>query len=906
MSLLELENSAIGFLAAIPNRTPEKVRQVLRTFLQLRQDLQETVSDEQLEAIAKSIEAKLIVNMTDAAKIQLPFEEWLPRRRGDASSYYYKRYRTWLESVRGFAPAVLGVMDKDTDKVVGLLEDPGRGGAWRRRGLVVGHVQSGKTANYTGVICKAADYGYRFIVLLTGIQEILRVQTQERIEDGFVGVNSEVRGQVDPSRGLTGVGAFGLEHRPMALTSRSADFRATNATLTVPLQAASEPVILVMKKNVRILANLIEWLQANSQDSAGRISGIPMLLIDDEADNASINIAADADSPSSINNALRRLLDVFDRNAYIGYTATPFANIFIDPDSVDAMCRQDLFPRDFIVSLDAPTNYVGASRIFLEDGDLNSCLEEVSDHVMLLPERHKITFEPGALPESLRRAVRSFIIARAVRIARGHGSDHSSMLVNVSRFNSVQARITGLINGYLNALRDACKGHAQLPSSEALRDPEIRDLHETWLEMASRPIPETWEALLPLLGRAAGPVEVRTINSRSSDALDYRKYRETGLHVIAVGGLALSRGFTLEGLLVSYFLRNSIMYDTLLQMGRWFGYRDGYEDICRIFMTSDAVSWYAHICEATEELREEFRLMERAGRVPQDFGLRVRSHPDSLIVTARNKMRSGKVVRHKVSLGGKLIETAAVREASAARKRNMECLEKLVSSLDTARGAAHRIDLGYLWSDVSAVLVKDFISAFRNHDEASLKTQAPAVVSYISAREMENLSLWDVCLYSPQRPDPHASSTRVGTYRVSGQLRTAELRVPADGDGFLSISKGAVRVASRGAERAGMSADEIQAARDEFKLRSPGQSISDKQYRQHRTRPLLMLHVLDVFYTRRGETTEHEAREVVAWGVSFPGTGLEDADTEYVVNTRWWQDNFGDDLEEYAEDADAT
>jgi hypothetical protein len=701
------------------------------------------------------------------------------------------------------------------------------------------------------------------------------------------------------------VGKFGLDRRPMSLTSRDSDFSISHAMLPVPLQAVKEPVILVMKKNGHILRNLVEWLRNNSQDSGGRISGVAMLLIDDEADNASINTAADASSPTSINARLRELLSLFDRNAYLGYTATPFANIFIDPESVDAMKQEDLFPRHFIVSLDAPTNYVGAERIFMPDGDLRHGLRLITDHQSALPERHKITHEPTGLPESLSEAIRAFILARAVRIARGHETSHSSMLVNVSRFNSVQAKVTGLINDQLNTIRIACRGHTMLPTADALRDPQIRALHQIWIGYFESNLDENWKDIQPLLARSAGPVELRTINSKSADTLDYRRYKDTGLHVIAVGGLSLSRGFTLEGLMTSYFLRNSIMYDTLLQMGRWFGYRDGYENVCRIYMTGEASSWYAHICEASEELRDEFRKMERAGRRPEDFGLRVRSHPDSLIVTARNKMRTGRQVRHKVSLGGRLIETTAVRADVASLKANRESLSAITARIDAAAGKAEHSSLGYIWHGVPATLVREYLRGFRNHDDASLKTQADPVAAYITARESTELARWDVCLYSPN--DAEGPDVSVGPYRVRQQMRGAELRNPTEGAPYLAVSRGASRVASRGAERAGMADTEINAAKAAFNERtgsgSTRRSMSDKDYREFRTSPLLMLHVLKLRYQRQGDSTEHELQDVVAWGMSFPATTVEDTEVEYVVNTRWWNENFGEDLEEYVEES---
>ena len=214
MSLQDLQNNAIGILSNMPARTPEQVRLVLRTVLPLYPDLSATINDGQIEEAARQIEARLSISMSDASTIQVEFEEWLPGRRASLTPYYYDRYRKHLAN-RGFGSAVLGVLDKDTDKIVGLMQDPEKPGRWARRGLVVGHVQSGKTANYTGVICKAADYGYKFIVILTGIQEDLRVQTQERIEEGFTGRSSEA---TNGRESAIGVGLYGLERQPICLT----------------------------------------------------------------------------------------------------------------------------------------------------------------------------------------------------------------------------------------------------------------------------------------------------------------------------------------------------------------------------------------------------------------------------------------------------------------------------------------------------------------------------------------------------------------------------------------------------------------------------------------------------------------------------------------------------------------
>ncbi|MFG6449431.1 Z1 domain-containing protein [Roseateles sp. BYS180W] len=902
MTLNDLENNAIGVLATMPERTPESVRTVLTTLLMLSPDLKSQTSGEQLELCAQRIETKLFVRVNDASSIELDreFKQWLPQRRAEVEGhFYYPRYRRWL-SQKGFVSNVLGVLDKDTDKIVGLLGDPLVAKPWSRRGLVVGHVQSGKTANYSGVICKAADYGYKFIVILAGIQEDLRAQTQERIEEGFIGSNSDK----EAGDTIVGVGRLGLGRRPLTLTSRADDFRVMHARLTMPIDSLKEPLVLVMKKNAKVLANLVEWLKKKNKDPSGRISGTPMLLIDDEADNASVNTSANADSPTSINARIRELLSLFDKNVYLGYTATPFANIFIDPESVDAMDREDLFPRDFIVSLDAPTNYVSAARLFGGDGDLAVSLIPVEDQESTLPEKHKITWKVPSLPPSLKEAVATFLLARAVRCCRGNGTSHSSMLVNVSRFNDVQTQVTGLVKSEVVRYLEACQGHAALPEAQALRDPAIAELRRVWDEQFAGKVPETWSDVQARLREAVGPVDVRKINSKSADTLDYKRNEETGLHVIAIGGFALSRGFTLEGLTVSYFLRNSMMYDTLLQMGRWFGYRDGYADVCRVYMTDDAIGWYSHISEAIDELRYEFKRMERANRTPREFGLRVRSDPESLIITARNKMRTGKQVRHSISLGGSLIETTSLRKDVLDQNRKLA--EEFVASLDRRHGArAVSLDAGWLWSGVSAAEVRDFIERFRNYDDLCIKTQAAPVNAYIQARELDEMPEWDVCLFSPSKAD--AGPFLLGSRTVQLQERSSSWDEADDGVGYFRINGKSSRVASRGQERVGLSEDEVKRAREDFFAISgnEGKSISDKAYRLARTRPLLMLHLL--LLRESSPLQDQKPREeagALAWGISFKATGRPEQQVEYVVNTTWWKSNFQEDLEEAAEESE--
>jgi hypothetical protein len=871
--------------------TPEIIRKVIELTLEIQGPEAPQFSDKAqfVELIARSIEEKLDLTMPDATVIQLPFKEWLGERKASHTDlYFWDRYRNSLLQ-DGFGKEIVGTIGRDTDKIVGLLENPLKSGAWKRRGLVVGHVQSGKTANYNGVICKSADYGYKIIILLAGVHNNLRSQTQQRVEEAFIGVDTDKKDRNLPLKECkTGAGKLGDEMRiPFSLTSREHDFRKNSAkAATFSLNAVKEPVILVIKKQTSVLRNLIEWLNSLNETTQGKIRNVPLLLIDDEADNASINVA-NGDNPTRINAQIRALLAMFEQSSYLGYTATPFANIFIDPDTTHEMFEDDLFPKDFIVSLEAPDNYVSAARMFGEDGDLAYMIIPVSDHLESFPERHKIDHKIRQLPESLTEATRRFVLGRAVRILRGRGQDHASMLVNVSRFNSVQQQVASYLTDYLEELRSSVKFHVGLADPEALRDPGMRDLYETWNQM-SLSHGEEWEQVKSNLLAAIGSMVVRTINNKSPDRLDYKNHKENGLHVIAVGGLSLSRGFTLEGLMVSYFIRNSIMYDTLLQMGRWFGYRDGYLDLCSLYMTDEAQSWYAHISSAIDELRAEFRLMEKQGRSPAEFGLKVRTHPQSLIVTARNKMKTGRKVVHSVTLKGRLIETAYLKSSSTAMTHNRNQLTEMVVALESHK--RHEMsDTNYLWKEVPAELVIQFIERFQNHDDASAITQSAPVLDFIRS-EPEKFKYWDVCLYSLKKGE----KVRVGPIEVIQQERSC-----VQLSGCYQVSGKKMRVASRGAESVGLTIDEMADAKEAAE-REGFTNVPDYIYRQKRSRPLLMLHLLDLRKQENKETKDRFASEVCAWGISFPGYkgSSSGKEVEYLVNTVWWSEQHKEEVEE--------
>ena len=861
------------------------------------------VTDEQADELAQWFETVHGVTMTDGATLQeTGFEPWLEGARAGLDPYYWDRYRELLVH-RVFSSHVLATMDNVTDRILGLLENPAKEGEWDRRGMVMGHVQSGKTANYTGLICKAADAGYRVIIIIAGIHNNLRNQTQRRIDEGLVGFDSTGRHRgMLPQQSLLGVGRIDSRRSPNAFTTSQRDFnKAIADSVQIPLQNLLEPAVFVIKKNTSTLKNLIEWLTAHNARHGTATVREPMLLIDDEADNASINIRHRQDEVSRINGQIRELLGLFERSCYVGYTATPFANIFIDPDSEDAMLGHDLFPRDFIVSLDPPDNYFGATDVLIEDPD--RIVHPIDDHADLLPLRHKIDHRITGLPESLETAVRVFVVARAIRLARGQEGQHNSMLVNVSRFVAVQGQIRNEIHSLVDRIRGSVRVNGARPPAEALTDPEIAALRRAYEDHYAQSCPESWPEVQVHLHNSVSAVKIVEVNSQSSDALDYVEYEHTGLNVIAVGGFSLSRGLTLEGLVVSYFLRNSMMYDTLLQMGRWFGYRQGYKDLCRVWMPEEAQGWYTHITESIEELRDELGRMQSVNATPEQFGLRVRSHPDTLVVTAHNKMGSGRPIRVLIGLANSFVETAILRRDAASLKANRQAAISLAANLrrnGRAPEGGDALSGGRLVRSAPAEVVDAFLMAYRNHD-GSLKTQTEPVRRYIEERRADELAEWDIYfpgLVRERAPRGSLEDSSLG-FPLICQRRAPG---PRSDDATLMVTS-RQRVSSRGIEKTGLTEQEVRFAEENDRLRNPNRrNHPDWIYREIRTRPLFVVHMLAIG-EEGDDLSEHPP--VVAWSISFPTSHREERKVEYVVNTTWYQEHYGgEDDSESGEDDD--
>ena len=894
--LSNLESMVAAGLANRQGPTGEDIRKLIGDLRQL--SIFDGVTEDDAERLAKRFEERVsITQHLGSILIERDHRPWLDAARARIDPYYWNRYRQHLIQ-EGFPDASITTLDDVTDRVLGLMQAPQRDGPWDRRGMVVGHVQSGKTANYAGLICKAADAEYKLIVVIAGVHNNLRSQTQRRIDEGFVGRDSaRLLSRQDDM--FVGVGRFDHTRRPVTFTNTIRDFNKTTATgVGIPLQNLTEPAVFVIKKNSSTLKNLLEWLREHSARAGGESINEPMLLIDDEADNASINIRHGAGEVSRINGQIRQLLHMFDRSCYVGYTATPFANIFIDPDTDDQMRGEDLFPRSFVVSLDPPSNYFGATEVFLEDAD--QYMRHIEDNDGHLPIRHQKDIVLSSIPPSLTDAVRTFILGRAIRLARGHERQHCSMLVNASRFMNVQRQLRNEIHAQLDGIQRSIRVNGALSPGASLLDPDINALHTVW-EREFRDTEFDWAGVQSRLHEAASPIRVVEVNSQSPGTLDYGGNRRDGLNVIAVGGFSLSRGLTLEGLMVSYFLRNSMMYDTLMQMGRWFGYRPDYQDLCRIWMPEAAQGWYEHIAESIEELRGEFRSMEASNATPEEFGLKVRSHPDTLIVTARNKMGAGASIVVRIGLAFRLIETHALRRDDASVANNRNAARKLCQRLGQGGfpiDAAERDDMGFLLRGVPVAPILKFLTEFRN-DEGSLLTKGDPVRRYIEERQDDELAEWDVLFPSVGERDGNRTDNSLGR-TIRCQRRTAGEKSNAK---TLLVSN-RQRVSSRRIERTGLSREQRALAEKEYREdpertgRLPrGRPIQypDWAYRRKRTKPLLMIHLIDIDTVGRGDPP---CQPVVAWGISFPATNREERRVEYVVNTTWIRENFSDDVDE--------
>jgi len=849
------------------------------------------------------VEAELSITTTMGSGVTLYDEsanhdkDWVFKRDNEITWTYSDAYEEYLKR-ENWPPQVVNKVSEVGKTILGYLQDPESEGKWDRRGLVIGNVQSGKTANYLGLIGKAADAKYRLIIVIAGIQNSLRKQTQERIDAGFIGRSSDPTSK----REIIGVGRLSKDFpSPVTLTNIHSDFnKALAKDVSAKLDDFSKPVILVIKKNVHTLEALHDWLKDLNAEHHGRIVDVPMLMIDDEADHASINTAKPEHDPTKTNSWIRRILGLFDKSSFVGYTATPFANIFINPEAYEDDAMEKLFPRDFIYCLDAPNTYFGPEKVFSGEDGSSKFVKEINDAENYISFGHRITDTIFELPPSLYQAVRLFILSRAIRNMRGQESKHASMMVHVSRFVKIQGQVKDLVAFYVKELSEAIKANYKMPRPISSQNPFMSEMESAFISEYGD-CEFSWEEVRKTLFSVFDHMRIYEINGSSGDSLDFSEYESSGfgLTAIAVGGNSLSRGLTIEGLTISYFYRNTRMYDTLMQMGRWFGYRPGYEDLCRVYLPKVSRSWYSHIAESTSELRLQIEQMRRDGLSPRQFGLYVKDHPTSLLVTAGNKMRSGERMTVSQNFSGKLVESILLPLDESTNEANYKRIE---DCWDAGFGLGHdtlvKNAKGWHLNDVPTEKVIDFLKNFKVHpDFVERKT---TVIRYYQKME-EIYKVSDVIFISNSKD----RNENEGFYLGKQERRSGDFREDSQNGGPYWLAANH-RVASRGDEKYGLTESQIIEAQAIHAERTPDSQMSDSYYREVRKKPLLVLHHLKLMETIEKKFDEKHYNTIVesapAFGVSFPpghyGTSVQ------VVANRVWIDLMHGNLPEVGESGD--
>lgn len=760
---------------------------------------------------------------------------------------------------------------------------------------------------------------------MAGIHNNLRSQTQLRIDESFLGFDTQHTRAFNQQSIKIGVGkpGFGKTNVAHSLTSsiEKGDFTQGAANALGLNFDTKEPIIAVIKKNAHVLRRIYNWLvaQADENTELSRvIRNKALLLIDDEADNASINISNDPEKPAAINSLITSILRLFGKNAYVGYTATPFANIFIPLDD------QNLFPRNFIINIPAPSNYIGPEKVFgfspLEEDEVSDSVlpivNRINDYSEFVPDRHKKDDQlPSTLPESLKRAIRCFIIICAIRRLRGQTKVHNSMLVHVSRFMRWQDHIAELVSNQFLYYRRGIEQNDPAILEEFRSTFEVDEngyksfvtvsqqiLNSNLKNLDSQIQVHKWSEVLQHLNDAASRIEVKSIHGGSREALDYFDHKN-GLSVIAVGGNKLSRGLTLEGLSISYYLRASRMYDTLMQMGRWFGYRGGYVDLCRLFTSRELNEWFCHITQASEELREEFDYMsDVAGSTPEQYALKVRTHPGVLQISATNKMRSAITVQ--ISWAGRLVESYEFKKDISIIDSNLRNTQKFISGLPTNFITKPN---AFVWYDIPAEHVIDFFEGIQAVE--NLKRAEPRKIIQFISTQLRNgeLTDWRVALMSkPNAKNNSLFEINKDTVSIGQWKRTEDDKNSSEHIYYLRKS----HIISPSDEFVDFTEEEYERAmaltnqhrKKDGEAKYPNGQLVRNELRDPR-KPLLLIYLLDPEESLEKYPLPKGTNPFVGYALSFPKSNFN-APVSYAVNEELLDrfDIVEEDFEDYGDD----
>ncbi|SPR95921.1 Z1 domain-containing protein [Cupriavidus taiwanensis] len=637
----------------------------------------------------------------------------------------WSRHEAYLRSLQKWKPHQLASVAEESLRIISKTTPVDRP-EFQCRGLVVGYVQSGKTANFTAVAARAADVGYRLIIVLSGIHDSLRNQTQRRLDQELVGVGVDW----------------------ITLTDETTDFQEPSVADGF---ASTGTVLIVAKKITPILKRLNQWFSKLE----GRLADVPVLLIDDEADQASINtrgnrrdpsidteIAPDDGTAPSLTNALiRDILRKIPRATYIAYTATPFANILIDPDASDSIVGEDLFPKDFVVQLPRPDGYTGTEELFGTSAvgrDVLRPVDPADVNALKRKQRRKseavVARGPLDLPQSLADALLTFALVGAIRLLRGQLGKPHTMLVHVSQLQQDQLLIGAAIDEQIRNWF-----HQEEAEPGVLR----QIFRSTLAGLGTVELPASEDTVLEEAVNNLARLTVVVLNSKTGDELEYDD--KPGRQLVAVGGNRLSRGLTLEGLTIAYFLRTTTLADALLQMARWYGFRAGYDDLIRIWTTEGIAQWFVELALVEESLRDSITALNKAGRRPDQMAIRMRAH-SQLLLTSKNKSKMQ--TDNARTWSGENPQTILFPLSDGdLLKRNLD----LASELLRRHSPTQEAHGGAISHDLPAEDIALFLRRYEGHPN-SIAFQGPQIADWILERaEAGELVNWTVFVANPER-----------------------------------------------------------------------------------------------------------------------------------------------------------
>ncbi|EKT4475551.1 Z1 domain-containing protein [Pseudomonas putida] len=758
------------------------------------------------------------------------------------SDLHWPAVHGYLINGKGWDKDDVEVINEASNEVVSLLENP-KQHQFSCRGLVLGYVQSGKTANMTATIAKALDAGYNTVIVLAGLTNTLRYQTQLRFFDDLVSRNP-------------------LNWQVLTPNQLDRDFRAPPQGGF--LSHTDKAQLAVIKKNVSPLGEL---KLAIERTMPAVLAKLRVLVIDDECDQASVNAARSELETTVINERIREILSLLPAVTYVGYTATPFANVLIDPYRQAGQELDDLYPRDFITALPLPAPYFGTERLFGKPPvDPENVLpkEEGLDMIREVPENELALLQPRSMRErdsfqptmtdSLKKSILYFLACCAARHSRGHSKKHMTMLVHTSAYVTAHERVSALIEGWIDINR---KGLADRVSA-------VGQLVEAiWVEEQGRlpaditnAKPVSIEQIFDFMPTVLRALEFPIENGGSEDRIDYTEAPKT---YIVVGGSILARGLTLEGLTVSFFLRTADQYDTLLQMGRWFGFRPDYEDLPRIWMPEPLKLRFRELASIEQEIRNDINQYRLCELTPMQIAVRIRSIP-GMAITAATKMRAAR--RCAVSYWGTHRQTFRFEHQNITQlRKNWGAAAELVSRADALQlrdEEAAAVDRK-VWRDVPKSSIQRFLETYESHaTHADLSRQI--LLPFLAGND-PRLSYWNLAIIEPR--SGQRSNEALGSAGNVGMVKRSKLDGTGDADIKALMSKQDILADCLDIPPSDGGWDELK------QLRSNALGAV----------PLLLLYVIDKASSPAKDGTLRKAlnadHDVLAYGMVFPGTVTE-------------------------------